>query len=52
MELCDRLGRRYFFLSHSLILPLRYKVKIKGVECLIPKDGDKKLFLTLFPVEP
>lgn len=44
----DSITDAFFYISHSLILPLRYKVEIKGKDCLKPKDGDKKVFTTLF----
>lgn len=28
-----------FWLSHNLLLPLRYKIEVKGIDCLNPKKG-------------
>lgn len=39
VALRDSLRRAIFVLSHSLILPLRYKITVKGIDCLLGKDG-------------
>lgn len=39
----------FFNLSHSLILPMRYRVEVRGAECFDPKKGGKNsstLFLS------
>lgn len=43
----DSITDIFFYISHSIILPLRYKVKIKGADCLF-KDGNKPVSSTLF----
>jgi acyl carrier protein len=35
----DYLHNAFFLFSHSLLLPLRYKIEVKGLECLDPKRG-------------
>lgn len=36
---CDFFRNIVFVFSHSLLLPLRYKIEVKGAECLDPKKG-------------
>lgn len=43
----DSITDMFFYISHSIILPLRYKIKIKGTDCLF-KDGNKPISSTLF----
>lgn len=35
----DFLHNLFFLLSHSIFLPLRYKIEVRGAECLDPKKG-------------
>lgn len=38
-RITDSVHEFVFWLSHTLLLPMRYKVEVKGVECLDPKKG-------------
>lgn len=44
----DWVADLFFYASHSIILPLRYRVEIKGKEYLLPQEEDLKVASTLF----
>lgn len=37
----DFFHNAFFLFSHSILLPLRYKIEVRGAECLDPKKGGK-----------
>lgn len=39
MKFTDVIHEFFFWLSHTLFLPLRYKVRVEGADCLNPKKG-------------